>query len=233
MNWSCEQIEARFSDYLDNTLTVEEQSALAAHIADCPRCAPLVAEVASLVNGIQALEQVPAPHQLVSSILDKTLGPRKPASRWDGVLAWVSGIASIRFGYGALSVGAVLIVYLAASGFSFRKPRVADLQPANIVRNADRQAHLVYARTTKFVSDLRIVYEIQSRLHQESEIPTTPENLAPTPEKNPNKTDGSHPASPKQQNRANSLREPVSVVAYVDTTFEVEAAGEPMPRRMP
>jgi hypothetical protein len=109
--------------------------------------------------------------------------------------------------YGGVSLCAMFVVFASFTGFSWKKPRLADLAPANVYRGADRQAHLVYARSTKFVSDLRVVYEIQSRLQRTEELPGSQDSTTPqtSPEKNPGTTDGSGPASPKQQNRANDL----------------------------
>ena len=62
---------------------------------------------------------------------------------------------------------ATLIILLGTSGISLRKPKLADLHPVNVYRNADRRLHLAYASSVKYVSDLRVVYEIQSRLRQD------------------------------------------------------------------
>ena len=105
--------------------------------------------------------------------------------------------------------------FVTASGFNWRKPKLADLQPTDIYRNADRQVHLVYAKGTKFVSDLRVVYEIQSRLREDKRNPTNSESTVPqsAPEKQPGRTDGSQPASPRQQNRANDITRQLEVLA--------------------
>ena len=58
----------------------------------------------------------------------------------------------------------------------------AELHPANVLRAANRQAHLTYARGVKFVNDLRVVYEIQSRFASQPEPAASP---APRPESNP------------------------------------------------
>jgi anti-sigma factor RsiW len=215
MNWTCEQTELRLSDYLDGLLNEADQNAFDAHVNGCDRCAPLVVGVSHLLTNLHGMEELETPPRLVYSILDKTLGPRDSVSGWRAVLGWVRAIASPRFVYGAVSVAATLMVLLTASGFSWRKPKIADLSPVNVYRNADRQAHLVFARGSKFVSDLRVVYEIQSRLHQESEIPTTPEGSLPTPspDKQPGRTDGTRPASPRQQNRANGIGHELEVLA--------------------
>jgi anti-sigma factor RsiW len=215
MTWTCELTETRLSDYLDGALAAEERAAFDLHVNGCARCIPLVASLAHLLSGMHAMEQVEPPPRLVYAILDKTLGPREALTGWRAVLAWLRGMGSVRFAYGALSMVATLLVFVTASGFNWRKPRLADLRPDVIYRNADRKAHLVYAQGTKFVNDLRVVNEIQSRLRQDSEIPATQENTVPesSPGKQPGHTDGSRPASPRQQNRANDIRGPVRVFA--------------------
>ena len=81
MIWTCEQTEARLSDYLDRAMAGTELTAFEAHIAECDRCAPLVAHVSQLLTGVHAMEQVEAPPRLIYSILDKTLGKRERPSR--------------------------------------------------------------------------------------------------------------------------------------------------------
>lgn len=216
MNWNCEQTELRLSDYLDGSLIDRaERREIDAHVRSCTDCAALVASVSRALSSLQSLEEVEAPPRLIYKILDQTLGAREKVSGWRAALGWIRGLASPRFAYGTLSVGATLLVILSASGFSFRKPQLADLRPANIYRNADRQAHLVYARGTKFVSDLRVVYEIQSRLRPDDALPVSPEGGTqdPPPSNQPGRTDGTQPASPKQQNRADDIVKPVEVLA--------------------
>src|SRR5712692_5078885 len=215
MTWTCEQTELRLSDYLDGLLNEAEQHAFDTHVSACQRCTPLVSSVSHLLTNLHGMQELETPPRLVYSILDKTLGPRDSVTGWRALLGWVRAIASPRFAYGAVSVAATLMVLLTASGFSWRKPKIADLSPVNLYRNADRQAHLVYARGSKFISDLRVVYEIQARFRQDSDLPTTPESTMPeaSPEKQPGRTDGSTPASPKQQNRANGIGRELQVLA--------------------
>ena len=215
MTWTCEQTEARLSDYLEGVLAAEERSAFDLHVNGCPRCTPLRASVSHLLSDMQVMEQVEPPPRLVYAILDKTLGPRDAATGWRATLAWLRGIGSLRFAYGALSMVATLAIFVTSFGFNWRKPRMADLRPDAIYRKADQQVHLVYARGTKFVNDLRVVNEIQSRLREDREIPTAPESTVPesSPEKQPGSTDRSRPSSPRQQNRANDILRQVEVLA--------------------
>ena len=211
MTWTCEQTEARLSDYLDGLLPPAEQTAFDLHVNACERCTPLVASVSHVLGTLHTLEPVEPSPQLVNSILTATLGPQS----WRNAKRWLRTFQSPRFIYGAVSVAATFIVILAASGFFSHKPKLADLYPATIYRNADRQAHLVYARGTKFFSDMRVVYEIQSRLPQDNERPLTRESTTPQPSPNgqPGRTDRTNPSSPRQQNRADEIGRSLQVLA--------------------
>ena len=227
MNWTCEQTEARLSDYLDGLLQPVEQSAFNVHVNTCEKCAPLVAAVAHTLGGLYALEAVEAPAELENAILTATMG----APSWRNLRRWLKSLRSPRFVYSMVSVAATMVIILAASGFSFSKPKLADLRPATIYRNADRQAHLVYAHSIKFVSDLRVVYEIQTRLNENDQNPASREQTIPqdSPGKQPGRTDKTNPSAPKQQNRADEAGRNLRVLA---AQFPV-ASGSIGERRMP
>lgn len=208
MTWTCDQIEAQLSDYLEGLLEAPEREAFEAHVKDCAECAPLVASVKSLMTELRSMEEMEAPSRLVYSILDQTLGPREKATGWEAFRKFLAGLATPKFAYGCASVLATLFILISASGISLRKPKLADLHPVNVYRNADRRLHLAYAGTVKYVSDLRVVYEIQSRLRQDQDnLQIAPQENAPqpAPEKRPGHQDDHTFVQPKQQNRANEI----------------------------
>ena len=209
MSWTCEQTEARLSDYLDGVLNPAELAEFTAHVPSCARCAPLVASVSDLLSGLHGMEQIAEPPRLVYSILDKTLGPRELAA------SWFRRLASLRLAYGALSVAATLIILATASGFNWRHPKLSDLKPATIYLRANQTAQVAYGHSVKFVNNLRVVNEIQSRLREDSDLRATPESTLPetSPQKQPGSSDGSKPATPRQQNRANDLSRHVQMLA--------------------
>jgi len=166
------------------------------------------------MSTLKALPELDLPPRLVYNVLDATLGPRETVGGWAAFLAWARGFASPKFAYGAVSVAATFLMIVTVSGsINWKKPKLADLAPSNIYRNTNRQVHLAYARGTKYVSDLRVVYEIQSRLKQDNDLPTNRENAAPESNPTPGRTDGSGPASPRQQNRANDVSSQLQVLA--------------------
>jgi anti-sigma factor RsiW len=216
MTWTCDQVEAQLSDYLEGMLQAPERVAFEEHVQKCAECAPLLASVRTLMSELQEMGEVEAPPRLVYSILDKTLGPREQVTGWQGFRNFIRGMATAKFAYGAASVMATMLILFGASGISLRKPKLADLSPSNVYRNWDRRVHLTYASGVKYVSDLRVVYEIQSRLRQgdNEQLQVTPEENAPqsNPEK-PGKGDDHTHVQPKQQNRANEIGRQLEMLA--------------------
>jgi anti-sigma factor RsiW len=215
MTWTCDQIETRLSDYLEGMLQAAERAEFEAHAETCPECAPLLASVKSLVNELHSMEELEAPPRLVYSILDKTLGPRERVTGWQALRNFVLGMAKPKFAYGAASVMATFVILLSASGISLRKPKLADLSPATMMRNVSKHVHVAYANGERYVSQLRVVYEIQSRLRQENQLQAAPEENTPkpAPEKQPGQSDDHTHAQPRQQNRANELAHQMEMLA--------------------
>ncbi len=186
VNWTCTQTEERLSDYLDGLLAGEERREFDLHVAACSRCAPLVRQVSGLVGRLRALEPLEVPPQLVPAILDQTLGPRKEKKEGrSGLFGWLRPVWQPRFAMGAVTVMATLLILLQALGVRPSALTASDFNPTNLYRNANRHAHLVYARGAKFVNDLRVVYEIQSRLRLESPPVPASEPEATPPQPNP------------------------------------------------
>lgn len=216
MTWTCDQTEARLSDYLEGILTGPERAEFEAHVQGCAECAPLVESVRSLMSEMQSVEPVEVPAGLVYTILDETLGPREKVSGWQALRNFVRGLATPKFAYGAASVAATFLILASASGISWRKPKLADLNPSSVARNVNRQFHLEKAHVVRYLSDLRVVYEIQSRLRQDQDqLQVVPEETTPkaAPESKPGKSNDQTHVPPKQQNRANELARRAEMVA--------------------
>ncbi|MGH9813131.1 MAG: hypothetical protein ACRD4T_08350, partial [Candidatus Acidiferrales bacterium] len=104
-----------------------------------------------------------------------TTAPRPKPSFWavPGV-NWRQAL-TLRFALGASSAMLSLLLVLNFFGVSLGEVRLADLHPANLYRASNRQAYQSYAWGVRFVNDLRVVYEIRSRLEEMQEPVETPE----------------------------------------------------------
>jgi anti-sigma factor RsiW len=203
MDWNCTLTEERLSDYLEGVLSASESDAFEAHRQGCARCGELVAQVGGLLSRMHSLELVEAPVQLQAKIIDATLGPRPSKQGWRRWFAWTPAIWQPRFAIGLATVAASAVIIVQAGGVLPTKMHKADLNPADVVRSMNRQAHLTYARGVKFVNDLRVVYEIESRLQPQNppqENPAQPQQN--NFQKNPNNPNNRQEKSDKRPGRS-------------------------------
>lgn len=185
MTWDCAQLDARLSDYLDGRLEAADQRAAGAHARACPRCREhfLARQAAGWLRQLEPLESPPG---LETRILALTVAPPPRESLWAGLERGWRGVLQPRFALGTAAAVLSLSLVLNALGVSLREVRAEDLAPTNLYWGAKRQAHLTYARGSRFVNDLRLVYEIRSRLEAlepETQAPAVSPapGTAPTP----------------------------------------------------
>jgi hypothetical protein len=203
-DWNCARTEERLSDYLDGILSPAEAAEFSAHSSGCDACGKLVAQVGGLVHQMRALDALEAPPQLIPKILESTLGPRRTQTAgWQRWFARAPQFWQPRFAMGVITVAATILIVAYTTGISPTKLKKADLSPANVFRTANRQVHLTYARSAKFVNDLRVVYEIQTRLQPDSE-PSPSITPAPAPAPQPN----SQPPSVNPQEKSQTSPHP-------------------------
>lgn len=194
MSWSCVQVEERLSDYLDNALAPAERIEFREHLDVCPRCAPLLAQVNYITENLRTLEPAPVPAMLVSRILDHTLGPRKAKREW---FSWIPVLWQPRVATGVVAVLATLLIIFHATGVKRSDVTLASFNPVSIFHSADRHAHLAFARSVKFVNDLRVVYEIQSRLQ--------PASTSAPNQQTPSETPSQQQPKPPHESQHNSI----------------------------
>ncbi|HKQ87178.1 MAG TPA: zf-HC2 domain-containing protein [Candidatus Acidoferrales bacterium] len=192
MNWDCTESDKRLSDYLEGLTSAEETAVFKAHIEGCADCAALVARVGGTVRMLRATPAVDVPQQLFRNIIAATSGaPARGWRRWiqPARIAWQP-----QFAMGAITIAAsFLIIFHAAN--SSRTQGFAALNPMNLFRAADRTAHLTYAHTAKFVNDMRLVYEIESRLDMDQSQDSQPATQPPAPQQNHDSQPDSQPKS--------------------------------------
>jgi len=205
MDWTCTLTEERLSDFLDGALSPVEAAAFSAHAAQCESCAQIAARVGAMVRRMRELAPVEEPPYLVAKILRGTRGARARAS--EGWLGWLLEIGQPRFAMGVATVAACLAIVLHAAAPRMHNMKAADLYPANLLRAANREAHLSYARGAKFVNDLRVVCEIQSRFASQPQPAAPP---APGQESNPTTVEPrdksqTHPRPDRREARGGEL----------------------------
>jgi hypothetical protein len=179
MNWTCQQTEERLSDYIERALDAAETQQLETHLLGCERCAALAAQLRLALGGLHSLEVVEPPAHLIERIITQTSGPGRHRSAGTSLLNLLRPLfrPQVMLG-GAVALASLLLTLQFAMPARYRKNGFA---PTEMFSTVNRQVHITYGRSLKFVNDLRVVYEIQSRLRPEATPAVAPEPPAGNP----------------------------------------------------
>ena len=169
----CAEVEIRLCDYLDGALAPAQRGALDRHLADCAACAELARDAAAAVSFLNKVEAVEPPPELVTRILFHTPAASPAPSRQAGVRVWLTGwmqpILQPRF---AMGMAMTILSFSMVGRFANipqRQLSPADLNPVKVWAALDDRLHRTWDRAVKSYENLRLVYEIQSRLKEWTE----------------------------------------------------------------
>jgi Putative zinc-finger len=200
------ELENLASDYLEGQLEQARKHEVEGHLESCAACRELMADLRHALALCAAAEEVEPAPWLVSKILLATIGERKPTLR-EKVNAFFQPVLRPRVAYSvAMAVFSISII-INAAGINLRDLTLADLNPRNWAYQANRTGHLLAARAEKFYYDLRVVYEIESRLRQirqDSGSSGAQEKETPKTEPAPGKTTDGKPTMNPQMAEARS-----------------------------
>jgi hypothetical protein len=176
----CNEFDTLVMDVLDGVLKGEKLDRFQAHARVCKACGPMLAEVEAGRNWLKGLTEVESPAGLVENILASTTGivsdrlrthapAAQPGTSWqERARAWFEDAiqpiwATVRQPRFAMSFGMAffsLSVALSLAGVKPSDLRQISLRPAAI-------RHTYYttqARVVRYYENIRIVYEMESRV---------------------------------------------------------------------
>jgi hypothetical protein len=221
----CQEFDALLAEALDGALTGADLERFQAHKAACPNCGPLFADANTGMRWLAGLQEVEPPANLVHNILAATIGrmPETPEVRpaenwWHRVRAWMQPVFTpvlqprfaMSFGMAFFSLSLILNL----AGVKLADIRHVDLRPSAVVRGFyETQGKLV-----KYYENIRVVYEIESRVQQIKRA-TTPEETTPAPQQKDRKDQS---GEPKKQYQNYSREENPAVMARL---FEIGDLG--------
>src|SRR5579871_5096471 len=217
----CAEVEALLADALDGALHGPTLAAFKAHQQGCDVCRSMVEESRAGMSLLRALDEAEPPRNLVHNILAQTIGalPSEHAVAKPRGESWLeklkgrlvpmfAGVATPRF---AMSFGMAffsITMILGIAGFHFTDLRHWDLSSKGITR----AYYDTEARVMRYYENMRLVYEIESRVRDLRHAATPdnpadnqlqPEQEAPAPkpnlkqdqiqnQKNPSKSENRH-----------------------------------------
>ncbi len=166
---TCSELDILLCDYLDGTLSPGDARSVETHLESCSACAELARDARLAMAFMERASEAEPPPQLMTRILHETASGRygrlgRPSgirSWFDRALGWVlqprlvMGMALTIFSFSMMA---------RCPGISPRQLRSSDMDPKKIWAALDDQAHRGWERSLKFYENIKVVYEIQSRL---------------------------------------------------------------------
>jgi hypothetical protein len=228
----CNEFEALLFDALDGLLTSSHQERFRAHARVCAKCGPMFAEVEAGQHWLKSLTEVEPPANLVNDILAATSGIQSyrlqspvaathQPSLGERIREWADSLltpvwSTVRQPRFAMSFGMAFFSLSVALSVAGVKP--ADLKQADLSRSGLRRTYYTTsARVVKYYENIRLVYEIESRV-QEFKKATTPAEPGPKTERDKTRKDNTsgQPEPRQERNYSRDENQPVLASAPED-----------------
>ena len=192
----CDECENLIADALDGTLSAADAAAFTRHQNECPLCAQILKETQqgkAWMGYLTAEPEVPA--DLLHKILARTSGaqqpgvvapamslPARPAWRRVGLPA-IRQVLEPRLMMTAAMAFFSIALTLNLTGIKVTQLRAVDFQPSRLRATLTRQYYSTNEQVTKYYENLRLVYEMESRVRELRR--STEAEPAPSPRETP------------------------------------------------
>jgi len=219
----CSEFEALLWDALDQKLSGSLLETFHSHARACSHCGPMFAEIQAGQHWLKSLTEVEPPANLVNNILTATSGldsyrlaDTAPVHYQPGLVErlheWVDTFVApvwgtVRQPRFAMSFGMAFFSLSVALSVFGVKPN--DLKQVDLSRNGlIRTYYGTQGRVVKYYENIRLVYEIESRVREFKKV-TTPEPAEPEKEKEHKNNSSGAPEPRQDRNYAREENQPL------------------------
>jgi len=213
----CVEFEALLAEALDATLHGATLAAFEAHQKSCPVCAAMYLEAATGMHWLKGLEDLDPPRNLVHNILAQTVGTvaetstkAAPAGEsWlDRLKAKISPVfapvVTPRF---AMSFGMAFFSITMLANIAGL--HVSDLKHVDMsAKGLQKTYYSTEARVVRYYENIRLVYEIESRVRDLRRSATPDKQEEPSTPSNPKKG-AAEEQNRKYQNYSQEANQPM------------------------
>ncbi|HXR77551.1 MAG TPA: zf-HC2 domain-containing protein [Bryobacteraceae bacterium] len=169
---NCAEFEILLSDYVDGTVSIDQRRAIEAHADSCPVCREFLRDVFQAVSFMDSAEKVAPPPELITRIVyHAPRGRVRDESEYRGFFSrtftkWLQPVLQPRFAMGMAMTILSFAMLGRCTGVQVQQIRPADLSPGRVWNNVEDRAYRSWDRTVKYYENLRLVYEIETRLQE-------------------------------------------------------------------
>jgi anti-sigma factor RsiW len=166
----CAEFESTLADYLDGTLGDAGRAALEQHAASCAGCREFMREVTGAVAFLKRAEEIEPPETLITRIafqapLGRTREPfEKPGFFRRTLGKWLQPVLQPRLVMGMAMTVLSFAMLERCTGVKVQHIQAADLSPIHVWGGVEDKAVRIKDRLLKNYENLRVVYEVETRL---------------------------------------------------------------------
>ena len=168
---NCAEFESILADYVDGTLAATERASVDQHVSTCASCRELMDDVRRMAAMLERVEEVEPPSELITRIAFQAPRGRSRDSLdvfgfWPELKAkWLEPMLQPKFAMGMAMTVLSFSMLDRCAGTKVQHIGPADLNPMRVLENLEDRALRTKDRIVKNYENLRVVYEIESRLN--------------------------------------------------------------------
>jgi hypothetical protein len=167
MKVECLEIENILGLYVEGGLAESQSAMVRAHLSTCEACALLVLEMEFTISLCKEFPELEPPPRLIEKVLQETIGLHQSLS-WREYLRELFRpvYASPRFATGACLAAISFSIVMNALGVNLGEVRWSEITPRNVVDGLNRTVNVAYDNSMRRLNDLKILYQLQSKIEE-------------------------------------------------------------------
>lgn len=183
----CAEFEIVLGDYVDGAVSIDQRRQVEAHADGCESCRELLRDVFQAVNFVESIDKPVPPAELITRLVYHApkgrVRPEGERHGWfAGVFArWLQPMLQPRM---VMSMAMTILSFAMlgkCTGVHLQEITAADLNPVVLWNNLEDKSLRTWDRTVKYYENLRLVYEMETRLkemREQQDVPSS--NNAPS-----------------------------------------------------
>jgi Putative zinc-finger len=167
MKVECPEVENILGLYVEGGLAENQSAMLRAHLSTCEACALLALEMEFTISLCKEFPELEPPPHLIERVLQETIGLRQSLSWMEYLRELFRPVyASPRFATGACLAAISFSIVMNALGVNLGEVRWSEITPRNVVDGLNRTVNVTYDIGMRRLNDLKILYQLQSKIEE-------------------------------------------------------------------
>ena len=167
MKVECPEVENILGFYVEGGLSQTQSTMVRAHLSTCEACALLALEMEFTISLCKEFPELEPPPRLIERVLQETIGTRHSLSWMEYLRELFRPVyASPRFATGACLAAMSFSIVMNALGVNLGEVHWSEITPRNVVDGLNRTVNVAYDIGMRRLNDLKILYQLQSKIEE-------------------------------------------------------------------